>query len=163
MPMSRPLRVLVVAQATSFANLLISWLTPESYEPVVARTFAAAKIHLDMEPDLLVTELRLGEFNGLHLALRAHSKSVPAIVIGDSDPVLERDSRELGAVFLQTADLRREEFLRLVDSALITAAAAESQNRTHIAWLDESSTAVLAGDPHATPLIRAYTALPGTR
>lgn len=54
-------------------------------------------------PDLLISELRLGAFNGLHLVLR-HRSSHPAMraIILDSqyDPVLAGDARHYGATYL---------------------------------------------------------------
>jgi FixJ family two-component response regulator len=54
-------------------------------------------------PDLLITELRLGAFNGLHLVVLARS-SQPAmatiVLTGVPDPVLETEAKRLGAVYL---------------------------------------------------------------
>jgi hypothetical protein len=95
---------------------------------------------VDLEPDLLITELKLGEHNGLHLALRARAKSVPAVVIGEPDPVLERDAFQLGAMFLHAAELGRDEFLSLVEKPI--ASHMEVSGRDRLAWLDDSSTFV---------------------
>jgi DNA-binding NarL/FixJ family response regulator len=55
----------------------------------------------DSRPDLLATEVRLGDHNGLHLALRAHDlyPELPILVIGsDYDRVF--DAPAFGATFL---------------------------------------------------------------
>jgi len=54
-------------------------------------------------PDLLMTDVRLGAYNGLHLVLRARAKhpEMPAIVVDmDHDPVLEREASEAGATYV---------------------------------------------------------------
>ena len=60
-------------------------------------------------PDFLVTEVRLGEFNGLQLAIRAHvhSPTISTIVIGDDDIVLERDALAQQARYVKTPELAR--------------------------------------------------------
>jgi two-component system response regulator GlrR len=54
-------------------------------------------------PDLLMTDVRLGAYNGLHLVMRAHLEhpDMPAIVLdADHDPVLEREANGAGATYL---------------------------------------------------------------
>jgi DNA-binding response OmpR family regulator len=97
--MQRPI-VLVVAHSRGFADTLLPVLNPNGYQVVVADSFITGKQQLMRHPQLLITELRLGEYNGLHLALRAQSEGVPAIVIGDADPVLQRDAVGFGATYL---------------------------------------------------------------
>ena len=63
-------RILVVAKSTSTASSLLTWLADDLREIVVTNTFAAAKYYLATKPDLLIAEVKLGEYNGLHLALR---------------------------------------------------------------------------------------------
>ena len=93
-------QILIVGQKARITDALIAWLSPAGYELSVVTSFAAAKAHLKDGPDLLITELKLHEFNGLHLALRAQLAKIPAIVIGPDDPVLTRDAFELGATYL---------------------------------------------------------------
>src|SRR5687768_9176702 len=150
MPMPRRLRILLVAQNNSLAHLLATWLRSASFEQIVVGKFEAAKLQLDMEPDLLVTELKLSEHNGLHLALRARSKAIPAIVIGHPDAVLARDAQELGATYLHTSELHRDQFLAVVDK--LTASHVNVRTRNHIAWLDESSTPLPETERSPTPL-----------
>src|SRR5687767_13244877 len=69
----------------------------------VATTFPQAKTMLRQnEPDVLVTELRLNEFNGIHLALwsRVRVPQLRSVIIGNSDPNLEADARALGFAYL---------------------------------------------------------------
>jgi two-component system response regulator GlrR len=54
-------------------------------------------------PDLLMTDVRLGAYNGLHLVMRAHLQhpGMPAIVLDtDHDPVLEREANGAGATYV---------------------------------------------------------------
>lgn len=57
----------------------------------------------DAAPDAVLTDLRLGAHNGLHLVVAAAARrpSVAAVVIGDAaDEPLRRDAERLGAMFL---------------------------------------------------------------
>jgi CheY-like chemotaxis protein len=72
---------------------------------VVAFTsFADAKSHLGITVlDILVTELRLGAFNGLQLVGRAKSRwpdTTAVVFSGVDDPVLRREAEMMGAAFL---------------------------------------------------------------
>jgi CheY-like chemotaxis protein len=54
-------------------------------------------------PDLLITALKLGSYNGIQLVLRAHAENpaMPALVLHDVyDPVLEQEAINAGAVYL---------------------------------------------------------------
>ena len=82
-------KILVVAPSTSLASQLHRWLCEAGYELTVVTTFAAAKAHLRTSIDLVVTQVRLAEYNGLQLALYAQASSIPTIVIGDPDPLIE--------------------------------------------------------------------------
>lgn len=70
-----------------------------------AATFSEARDSLDSTtPDLLLTQLRLGANNGLHLVIRGRLQSprMQAIVTGrERDIGLETEARRSGAVFMQ--------------------------------------------------------------
>ena len=75
----------------------------EDHEAVVTADFQTAKSELDEHPpDFLVTELRLGAFNGLHLAVRAQASGLAGepIVIGPADSGFEADARQLHARYV---------------------------------------------------------------
>ena len=86
------------------------------YRVTVVDSFQWAKDLLaSNQPDLMITDVRLGAFNGLHLVLRRRSQHPvkPSIVTNsDADPVLERQARELGAPYL-VKPLRPEVLLRV--------------------------------------------------
>ncbi len=98
---------LIVARTPSLGSTLFGWFSEAGYDVALVTTFAAARAQLRTEPDLLVSEIRLGEYNGLHLASRAHAHDIPAIVIGGRDPVLERDASQMGVMFV-AQDVERE-------------------------------------------------------
>src|SRR5688572_27816620 len=92
--------VLVVAPTPSIATTVFAWLTDAGCVPFVVSSFAAAKQHLEEKPCFLISEVRLGEYNGLHLALRAQAHGVPVVLLGEPDHVLQREAAQLGAVYL---------------------------------------------------------------
>ncbi|MGE0592985.1 MAG: hypothetical protein AB7G23_07705 [Vicinamibacterales bacterium] len=96
-------QVLVVAPLPYLADAVVSWLAAAGHDVRLVRDFSDAKLALDLEPpDLLVTELKLGAFNGLHLALRAlrHGSRTAVLVVGPPDAGLAADAGRLGARYL---------------------------------------------------------------
>jgi hypothetical protein len=83
-------------------------LTTVANRVCAAATFAHAKSTLlNVRPDVLVTQVRLGDFNGIHLALwgRAQLPHLRSVIIGQSDPKLEADVHASGITFLQYNDV----------------------------------------------------------
>ena len=106
--------VLLVAPTPGLAATVVAWLTEKNLKVTLVTSFAAAKVRLEDGPSLLISEVRLGEHNGLHLAIHAQARKIPTLVIGESDPVLRRDAEQLAAAYL-TYDLDREELFRIID------------------------------------------------
>lgn len=84
--------------------------------------FAEARIYIrEMSPRLVVTNLRLGAYNGLHLviAARAARDDAAAVVIADAaDEPLRGEAERLGATFLLrplSSDLLYEVIARRMD------------------------------------------------
>jgi DNA-binding NtrC family response regulator len=101
-------RVLVVAPHAEVAATVVGWLTSQGHQASLVKDFVSARSEFDAHPpDLLVTEVKLGEFNGLQLAIRAHihSPMISTIVIGDDDIVLERDALAEQARYVKTPEL----------------------------------------------------------
>ena len=91
--MTASVHVLVVAPTPAIAETVTSRLVSLRANVTLVTSFNAARQGLcESTPDLLISEVRLGEFNGLHLALRARSKGIRAIVLGDNDQVTQRRS-----------------------------------------------------------------------
>ena len=67
---------------------------------------AARKRLLLRPPDLLVTNLQLGEYNGLHLVYLAAGTTTRCVVYSThSDQLLQRHAKEAGAFYEQSARL----------------------------------------------------------
>ena len=111
-------KVLVVAQDTQLAMTLVSWLRESGCEPSLTTSFSAGRDQLDARPAMVMAQVRLGAYNGLHLALRARAKGIPAIVLGDADPATEREARQVGAAYLSPFDLEKAELLSLLRAIL---------------------------------------------
>ena len=99
-----------------------------------AADFATAKVHLQMQPALVITDLKLGPYNGLHLAIRAEAQGVPALIIGERGQGFEHDAEQFGAAYLATDDVGRERILMYVESLLSAARPAEPQ--PSLGWID---------------------------
>jgi two-component system nitrogen regulation response regulator GlnG len=97
----RAKRVLIVDDDEPTVVLLAKLVDEAGYRAIpVARFQDGARIMRSLPPDLLIVDIRLGEFNGLQLLIAA-SPPVPAIVItGFDDAVLEATARQHGAEYL---------------------------------------------------------------
>ena len=96
---------LVVEPDEDERAFLVSTLTSAGLAVTTADDFAGARARLESRPPMvLVTEVRLGYQNGLHLAHIARWMRRQMILVVTSryrDPVLARDAETLGATFLQ--------------------------------------------------------------
>jgi DNA-binding NtrC family response regulator len=106
-------RIVVVTDTPALQNDLLAWLAPEAYRVSLVTTFASARVHLKTQPDLIITQVKLAEYNGLHLALRARSQGIPAVVIGERDAVVASDAVQVGATYVPTDELGRDQILSL--------------------------------------------------
>lgn len=98
-----PHTILIVDTDTkTLARTAVS-LRTAGYDVVTADGFEEGKRLLDSNtPDLLLTAMRLGAFNGLHLVVRGRTlrPTMAAIVVGArADRGLEADALSLGALF----------------------------------------------------------------
>jgi DNA-binding NtrC family response regulator len=90
--------VLVVSPTPSLAHAVASSVRQCGYTALVVRSFAEAKKHLELRPHLVITELKLAEYNGLHLALRAQQADAPSIVVADQ--TYEHEIEQNGAIWM---------------------------------------------------------------
>jgi FixJ family two-component response regulator len=94
-------RVLIVDDDAEWLSAAVESFSRAGYIAEGAATFPAARQLLEsFGPDLLVTDIRLHEYNGLYLLVRApsnHPKPACLVVSGFEDPVLIRDARLHGA------------------------------------------------------------------
>src|SRR5947208_16170064 len=96
--------VLVVESDPSDLSSIVGLLRSAGYRVAAAAAFDEAKLLLASEsPDLLITGLRLGPYNGLHLVLRSRADhpAMAAIVTSQyPDAVLEAEAQRQHAGFL---------------------------------------------------------------
>jgi len=94
-------KILIVDDDAATREMVTLLLTYEGYETVTASDVPAAMhILAESPPDLLITDIRLDTYNGLHLIAMAPTP-IPAIVLtGFADPAIEADARRLGAEYL---------------------------------------------------------------
>jgi DNA-binding response OmpR family regulator len=96
-----PKKVLVVEDDRSARTGLLQLLAGEGYVALGAGTFEEGRHLLRTErPDLLIADVRLGEFNGLQLIIGQEAAPRTIVVTGFADAVLEADARRAGAYYL---------------------------------------------------------------
>ena len=94
-------RILVVEDDNATRRGMAQLLTGAGYEVTETASMTEALSLLSSDtPDLVITDLRLAEFNGLYLAA-VNPQRIPVIIVtGYADRGLEAEARELGADFL---------------------------------------------------------------
>jgi DNA-binding response OmpR family regulator len=94
-------KVLIVDDDPAWLDAAVRVLRGASYTVRGATSFTEAQTAVDsFRPDLLITDIRLREYNGLYLLVRSKQRypdMVCLIVSGYDDPVLARDARQQGA------------------------------------------------------------------
>jgi DNA-binding response OmpR family regulator len=96
-------RQALVVSDEYLAATLVESVARAGYRPRVAQTFVAACADLDAAaPDLLITQVRLAAYNGLHLAIRARRRGArfPVILVGEADPVLKAEADRLDVSYV---------------------------------------------------------------
>ena len=96
--------LLLVDDDLSLLGALSRFLADSGFEVVPCSTFEDAKREIGtLRPEILVTDVRLGAFNGLQLALLARDVRPDIRVVvfsGYDDPVLKEEARRIGATYL---------------------------------------------------------------
>ena len=99
-----PMKVLVVDSDARSVRDLVGELRNSGCQALEATTFEAAKqLWIAEKPAALIADVRLGQFNGLQLLLRAKSDrpDVKAVIMSPtSDKVLELETERFGGTFL---------------------------------------------------------------
>ena len=97
-------RVVLVVGDSAARSEIIGALRSTSYRVTSAGTFEqASRVIADRAPDVLITELRLGAFNGLHLVIRGRAQNPDTVAIiytASPDQVVAAEARRLGADLL---------------------------------------------------------------
>ena len=124
-----PFRVLIADPVPETREAIERTLTGLGHFVTSVSNFQEAKQRVLLAPpDLLVTALKLGAYNGIQLVLRAHADNpaMGAIVMDEvMDPVLEREATNAGAVYL-TKPVDEPALASLVDRLLNSANAQTS-------------------------------------
>ena len=101
--MDRARSVLVVSRDRRRQSDVEGWLRSIGYDVTTASDFDTARRYIDTAPpDILVTDVKLGAYNGLHLAiwLRGRGLKSKAILIGEVDPVLQEEAARTQATYV---------------------------------------------------------------
>ena len=137
-------RILVVYSNEPAAAGLTSILKAAGYEAHAVTTFEGALGEITERcPDLLVTAVRLGRFNGLHLSLRCHGTNpdLPILVVGiGSDAALANEAADYDVRFVvnpPTMELLatiREMLNRETDAHAPGASRATGTDNSHLSY-----------------------------
>lgn len=98
-----PAPALVVDPVLSDALFLVATVSSLGFHVTVADNFQEALDRLRVPPVLLIADIRLGEYNGLHLVMRGKSirRDLAAIVTSAvADSVLQSEADQLGTTFM---------------------------------------------------------------
>jgi DNA-binding NtrC family response regulator len=119
--MAIPCSVVVVDGNALDRTNTVALLEAAGYRVRAARSFDEAKALLAEEPpDILITDLRLGQYNGLHLVLRTrsnHPEMAALVTSRVADPVLEAEAHRQRAHFI-LVPLTPPQLLQAVASSL---------------------------------------------
>jgi len=96
--------LLIVDDDLAVLETLSRYLADHDFRVVSSSVFEEAKQHIaTVRPDIVITDVRLGAFNGLQLAMLARDVRPDARVVvfsGFDDPVLKEEARRIGASYL---------------------------------------------------------------
>jgi len=114
--------LLIVDPDTDSQRAMVELLRAGRYQTLAADSFQRA-VHLleSVRPDLLITVVRLGVFNGLHLIVlgRASNPRMAALALDERrDAVLEQEARDAGAIACLRKPCDSHELLRRIAEAL---------------------------------------------
>ncbi|HEX5476014.1 MAG TPA: response regulator [Vicinamibacterales bacterium] len=119
--MTLPYRILVLDDDEHALSGIVEMLRDAGHHVTGAATFDAAKRLLALSAfDLLVTDVRLRSFNGLHLVMqcRAEHPDIAIIIIsGYDEPLMELEASRYSAAFIRKP-LQIAPFLEAVRKAL---------------------------------------------
>jgi FixJ family two-component response regulator len=116
-------QILVVDDDAQVLRYLNDVLQDAGYDTVTCNRFEDAKAVLaTMRPALLLTDVRLGAYNGLQLGFfaRSHHPDLPIVVLtGFEDPTLREEAARSGAAFL-VKPVTRAALLETIQKMLAT-------------------------------------------
>ena len=101
---SAPKQVLIVDDDEAVLGMFTGILRNAGHEVKPFSRFEAAKAYLStVKPDVLISDVRLGAFNGLQLVVYAkleHPDMIAIVLTGFDDPVLRTEADNAGALYL---------------------------------------------------------------
>src|SRR3954469_23320618 len=119
--MKLPFRILVLDDDEHALSGIVELLRDAGHHVTGAATYDAAKRLLAVSPfDLLISDVRVRSFNGLHLVMQAradHSDMAVIIITGYEDPLIELEAHRYRAELVRKP-IRPAEFQATVASAL---------------------------------------------
>jgi len=119
--MKLPYRILVLDDDEHALSGIVELLRDAGHHVTGAATYDAAKRLLAVSAfDLLITDVRLRSFNGLHLVMHTHAdhpETAVIIITGYDDPLIELEANRYHAELVRKP-IRPSEFTRLVDRTL---------------------------------------------
>jgi two-component system nitrogen regulation response regulator GlnG len=96
-------RVLIVDQDRESLGGLLAVMAEAGYRVTGVQSFEEGRRALDASPDVLVTDIRLGAYNGLQLIIRGRALNprLRAIVVtAHPDVVVRREAERLHAIYM---------------------------------------------------------------
>lgn len=118
-----PFRILVIDDDEHALMGMSELLCDQGHDVTAAGSYEEAKSALAESPfDLLVTDIRLRPYNGLHLVMHTraeHPDTAIVITTGHDEPAIAFEARRYNARFVQKP-IRPAEFLKAVEDALNT-------------------------------------------
>jgi DNA-binding response OmpR family regulator len=96
--------ILVVEDDRDTLDGWVELLRHAGYRVAAAASFEEGRRALESSPDMLITDIRLGPYNGLQLVVRARlaNPSLPVLVVtAFHDPVLQAETERLHAIYLR--------------------------------------------------------------
>lgn len=119
--MKLPYRILVLDDDEHALSGIVELLRDAGHHVTGAATYDAAKRLLAVSPfDLLVSDVRLRSFNGLHLVMQTradHPETAIIIITGYDDPLIDLEAHRYRAGLVRKP-IRPAEFLHTVNEAL---------------------------------------------
>ena len=116
-------QILIVDDDTVLLDLVRKWLADAGYTVVTCDRFETARQQLvDGVPDVLLTDVRLGAFNGLQLVILAkesHRPTIALVMSGYDHSAFRKEALQCGAGYLPKP-FTREEVLAALQAAAIT-------------------------------------------
>jgi CheY-like chemotaxis protein len=123
-PMTKwPFRILVIDDDENALLGMSELLCEQGHDVTAAVTYGEAKTALEESPfDLLVTDVHLRAYNGLHIVMHSraeHPEMAIIITTGYDEPEMALEASRYNAQFVKKP-IRADEFLRTVEEALGT-------------------------------------------